>query len=266
MPLPAGSPQRAGQGTHKGHTGISPYRSVLFLLRHVCGTQAPSSSGLRRASNAWRRNSVKLVEEQYPVVPQCSSMYSKAVNLDVLRSLLSGSSCGKEEQRALHRLEAQNDHGLPHPPEDRCQDRGDDVKPDDDEQTDEHSRCQGCPASAQEQQADEDGDRSGEQGEEVRHLYAERELIPQQQRDHAGPIVQRQHEDGDVHDKRAHRERHRRDRGDPACPMTNFHERSVDVGKEAVEAIRPLLPERSTPLQPPAAVRLPVSPGSVKHI
>jgi hypothetical protein len=48
--------------------------------------------------------------------------------------------------------------------------------------------------------------------------------------------------------------------------MTNFHERSVDVGKEAVEAIRPLLPERSTPLQPPAAVRLPVSPGSVKHI
>jgi len=47
--------------------------------------------------------------------------------------------------------------------------------------------------------------------------------------------------------------------------MTNFHERSVDVGKEAVEVIRPLLPERS-PLQPTAAVRLPVSPDTVKGI
>jgi hypothetical protein len=45
--------------------------------------------------------------------------------------------------------------------------------------------------------------------------------------------------------------------------MTNFHERSVDVGKEAVEVIRPLLPERSTHLQPTAAVLLPVSPSTV---
>ncbi len=56
-----------------------------------------------------------------------------------LRSLLFGGSCGKEEQRALHRLEAQEDRGLPHPAVDRPQDRGDHAEPQDDEQTDEHT-------------------------------------------------------------------------------------------------------------------------------
>jgi hypothetical protein len=44
-----------------------------------------------------------------------------------VRSVLSGGSHGKEEQRALDRLEAQDDRGLPQPSIDRCQDRGDHV-------------------------------------------------------------------------------------------------------------------------------------------
>lgn len=58
-------------------------------------------------------------------------------------------------------------------------------------------------------------DRLREQCEEVSHLYAERKPVPQHKRDHAGPIVQRQEEDGEVHDEGADRERPRRDRGDP---------------------------------------------------
>jgi hypothetical protein len=163
-----------------------------------------------------------------------SAMYLDGRESGRLRSLLVGGSCGEEEQRALRRLEAQYDGGLPHPPVDRRHDRGDHAKPEDDEQTEEHARCHGCTASAQEQQADEDGHRLGEQREEVCHLRAKWEPFPQQQSEHAGPIVQRQHEDGEFHDKRAHRERPRRV-GEPACPTWNVHERSVDVGGGDVE-------------------------------
>jgi len=70
---------------------------------------------------------------------------------------------------------------------------------------------------------------------DVRHLIAERGHDVQRVREHARPIVQRQREDGEVRDERAHRERHRWGRGDPAYPMTNVHERSVDAGVGDVE-------------------------------
>jgi hypothetical protein len=37
-PAPHGEP--AGQTTNRGHRGISPYRPLLILWRHVCGTSA----------------------------------------------------------------------------------------------------------------------------------------------------------------------------------------------------------------------------------
>jgi hypothetical protein len=43
----------------RGHTGISPYRSMLFLLRHVCGTSAArddSASPMALMTNAKPRN------------------------------------------------------------------------------------------------------------------------------------------------------------------------------------------------------------------
>ena len=53
---PRPPPWQGGSGTHgfpprtqkpllRGHIGISPYRSVLFLLRHVCGTLAAWRTG-----------------------------------------------------------------------------------------------------------------------------------------------------------------------------------------------------------------------------